>query len=142
MKDSFHFGFENGMFAVNKDADRDRLVLDSRASNLLDLGQSVWSRAMAAASSVALLYLDDDAVLLSSGETERTSRTIFISSRSAKKEPLATSSKAAYPSTSTSRSLDVLLLLVTGPSMLVSPHLPWETFVQLSMDSAVMLRYV
>ena len=93
-KDSFHLGFENGMFAVNKDADRDRLVLDSRASNLLDLGQSVWSRAMAAASSVALLYLDDDAVLLSSGEDlkdyfyqfqvnqERTSRNILKGSLS------------------------------------------------------------
>ena len=93
-RDSFHCGFENCMFAVNKDADRDRLVLDSRASNLLDLGQSVWSRAMAAASSVALLYLDDDAVLLSSGEDlkdyfyqfqvnqERTSRNILKGSLS------------------------------------------------------------
>ena len=94
LEDSFYAGFENGMFAVNKDADRDRLVLDSRASNLLDLGQSLWSRAMAAASSVALLYLADDAVLLSSGEDlkdyfyqfqvnqERTSRNILKGSLS------------------------------------------------------------
>ena len=86
---SFYPGFENGMFAVVKDADRDRLVLDSRASNLLDSGQSLWSGAMASASSLAMIYLDDDFVLLSSGEdlkdyfyqfrvnAERTSRNVL-----------------------------------------------------------------
>ena len=66
--DTFYRGFENGMFAVNKDATRDRLVLDSRASNLLDRGQSVWSGAMASAMSLCSIYVDDDRVLLSSGE--------------------------------------------------------------------------
>ena len=66
--DSFHQGFENGMFAVNKDAVRDRLVLDSRASNMLDRGQSVWSGGMASAMSLCSIYVDDDRVLLSSGE--------------------------------------------------------------------------
>lgn len=65
---SFHCGFENGMFAVNKDSTRDRLVLDSRASNLLDRGQSVWSGGMASAMSLCSIYIDDNRVLLSSGE--------------------------------------------------------------------------
>ena len=65
---SYAAGYENGMFAVNKDAERDRLVLDSRASNLLDPGQSVWSQAMASATSLASIYLDADSVLLASGE--------------------------------------------------------------------------
>ena len=69
--DSFPKGFENGMFAVNKDAHRDRLVLDSRASNLLDRGQSIWSGAMASAASLCSIYLDDDRVILSSGEDLR-----------------------------------------------------------------------
>lgn len=67
-KGSFYQGFENGMFGVNKDAARDRLVLDSRAANMLDKGQSLWSGAMAAASSLALLYLEDHRVLVASGE--------------------------------------------------------------------------
>ena len=67
-RSSFHPGFENGMFAVVKDASRDRLVLDSRASNFLDVGQSLWSGAMASSSTLAMIYLDDDFVLLSSGE--------------------------------------------------------------------------
>ena len=65
---SYYKGFENGMFAVNKDANKDRLVMDSRASNLLDRGQSLWSGAMASASSLSGIYLDEDRVLLSSGE--------------------------------------------------------------------------
>ena len=88
-RSSFWPGFENGMFAVVKDAERDRLVLDSRASNLLDVGQSLWSGAMASAASLAMIYLDDDYLLLSSGEdlkdyfyqfrvnAERTSRNVL-----------------------------------------------------------------
>ena len=65
---SFATGFENGMFAVNKDAERDRLVLDSRASNMLDPGQSVWSQAMASATALAGIYLQPKHVLTASGE--------------------------------------------------------------------------
>ena len=65
---SFAVGYENGMFAVNKDAERDRLVLDSRASNLLDPGQSTWSQAMASSTALASIYLDTGSVLLASGE--------------------------------------------------------------------------
>ena len=61
---SYAIGYENGMFAVNKD----RLVLDSRASNLLDPGQSIWSQAMASSTSLASIYLEPDAVILASGE--------------------------------------------------------------------------
>ena len=43
---SFTPGFENGMSAVHKDAARDRLVLDSRASNMLDPGQSIWCKSI------------------------------------------------------------------------------------------------
>ena len=68
VKGSFAVGFENGMFAVNKDAEHDRLVLDSRASNMLDPGQSVWSQAMASATALAGIYLRDDNVLTASGE--------------------------------------------------------------------------
>ncbi len=86
---SYYKGFENGMFAVNKDANRDRLVMDSRASNILDRGQSLWSGAMASAASLSAIYLEDDRVILSSGEDlkdyfyqfvvnrERTSRNVL-----------------------------------------------------------------
>ena len=67
-KDSFPKGFENGMFAVHKDSGRDRLVLDSRASNMLDPGQSVWCKAMASSSILGQIWLRDHEVLLASGE--------------------------------------------------------------------------
>ena len=67
-KDSFPQGFENGMFAVHKDSGRDRLVLDSRASNMLDPGQSLWCRAMASSSILGQIWLRDHEVLLASGE--------------------------------------------------------------------------
>ena len=65
---TFLEGYKNGLFAVPKDGSRDRMVLDGRPANMVDQGQQRWSQAMASASALAQLYIDDDKVLVTSGE--------------------------------------------------------------------------
>ena len=81
--------YRSGLFAVHKDENKDRMVLDGRPANLLDKGQSKWCAAMASASALAGICLEDNRVLIGSGEDlkdyfyqfmvnpERTSRNVL-----------------------------------------------------------------
>ena len=60
--------YQNGLFAVPKDGTRDRMVLDGRPANMADTAQNRWSQAMASAAALCHICLDDDKVLLASGE--------------------------------------------------------------------------
>ena len=64
-------GFLSGLFAVHKDAARDRLVLDGRPPNLLEPPQATWIRTMANPVAMRMLHLKPGHVLLSSGEDLR-----------------------------------------------------------------------
>ena len=64
-------GFNSGLFAVHKDATRDRLVLDGRPPNTLEPPQAKWIRTMANPVALGMLYLKPGHVLLSSGEDLR-----------------------------------------------------------------------
>ena len=86
---SFPDKYRSGLFAVHKDENKDRMVLDGRPANLLDKGQSKWCAAMASASALAGICLEDDRILIGSGEdlkdyfyqfvvnSERTSRNVL-----------------------------------------------------------------
>ena len=58
----------SGLFCVHKDAERDRLILDSRPANMADRGQNLWCGSMASATTLAQIHLDDDHCLEMSGE--------------------------------------------------------------------------
>lgn len=68
---SFSRRFTSGLFSVPKDMSRDRLILDGRPANMKDRPQSKWCKAMAAASTLAQLHIEDDKVLVCSGEDLR-----------------------------------------------------------------------
>ena len=68
---SYYPAYMSGMFAVGKDQSRDRLILDGRPANLLDLGQSKWSQGMASAAAVSLIFLQDERNLVVCGEDLR-----------------------------------------------------------------------
>ena len=65
---TFSKTYTSGLFSVMKDAEKDRLILDGRPANLLDRPQTRWCKAMASASSLAGLYIEDDRVVYASGE--------------------------------------------------------------------------
>ncbi|CAE7428465.1 unnamed protein product, partial [Symbiodinium microadriaticum] len=56
-----------GLFVVGKDQDRDRLILDARPANGLELGTSVWTKSLASAVAVSNLVLEKDRCFLFSG---------------------------------------------------------------------------
>ena len=59
--------FGAGLFAVVKNEVKDRLILDARPANLLELGVSLWTRALASAVAVSNLVLEPNRTLLFSG---------------------------------------------------------------------------
>eukprot|EP00435_Cladocopium_sp_Y103_P036916 s1777_g9.t1 len=63
--------FQSGLFAVGKDLTRDRLVLDGRPANALEMPQTLWCRGMASPTALNMLYLRPGHVLLCSGEDLR-----------------------------------------------------------------------
>lgn len=63
--------FASGMFSVVKSLDRDRLILDSRPANLLEVPLQRWIRSLATGESLSQICLDDDEILLSSGNDVR-----------------------------------------------------------------------
>ena len=67
-KDTFHAGFTSGLFAVVKDQNRDRMILDARPANMLSKGQQKWSQTMASGMTLAHFHLQPDEVLVASGE--------------------------------------------------------------------------
>eukprot|EP00438_Fugacium_kawagutii_P011960 Skav219331 [mRNA] locus=scaffold1957:475156:479430:- [translate_table: standard] len=64
---SFLPDFRSGMFAVEKDADRDRMILDGRPANLVDKPQRKWTRALAASSCLCDFELAEDYNMICSG---------------------------------------------------------------------------
>ena len=64
-------GFVSGLFAVIKDANRDRMVLDGRPPNLLEPHDNVWCGSMANPNVLGQIYIAPERVLLSSGEDLR-----------------------------------------------------------------------
>ena len=63
--------FVSGLFAVHKNLELDRMVLDGRPPNLLNPKQSLWCRSMASPAALGSLCIQDDHVLLASGEDLR-----------------------------------------------------------------------
>ena len=60
-----------GLFAVVKDLERDRLILDARPANLRELAPNTWTSTLASAASLSSIELDEDKVLLCSGQDLR-----------------------------------------------------------------------
>ena len=58
----------SGLFSVVKDAQRDRLILDSRPANMCDGSQRRWCKAMASADSLSGLFIEPSRDLECSGE--------------------------------------------------------------------------
>ena len=67
-KDEFFGDYRSGLFAVVKDAARDRMVLDGRPANILDRGQTKWVHAMANPAVLGQLFISPDRVMIMSGE--------------------------------------------------------------------------
>ena len=65
---SFPDRYRSGLFAVPKDQERDRMVLDSRPANMVDKGQSVWCAAMASAATLSQIFLEPNMTLVCGGE--------------------------------------------------------------------------
>ena len=63
--------FASGMFSVVKSLQKDRLILDSRPSNLLELPLQRWIRSLATGESLSQICLNDDEVLYASGNDVR-----------------------------------------------------------------------
>lgn len=66
--DEFYPDYRSGLFAVVKDSERDRMVLDGRPANMLDKGQTKWVHAMANPAVLSQLYIAPDNILMMSGE--------------------------------------------------------------------------
>ena len=64
-----HFG--SGLFSVATDLERDRLILDSRGANLLETPPQRWIKSLVSSESLCRLQLEEDEVLLSSGNDLR-----------------------------------------------------------------------
>ena len=50
-------GYENGAFSVPKDGQRDRMILDARAPNLLEQGEDRWIRSLGSVSQLLHFFL-------------------------------------------------------------------------------------
>ena len=63
--------FSSGMFSVLKSLDKDRLIMDSRPPNCLEVPLQRWIRSLGSAESLVQLTLESDEVLLCSGNDIR-----------------------------------------------------------------------
>eukprot|EP00435_Cladocopium_sp_Y103_P050506 s1798_g15.t1 len=68
---SYFNDYRNGLFAVPKDAVKDRMVLDGRPANLVGRSQNKWVQTMASAAALGQLHIEDDKVLICGGEDLR-----------------------------------------------------------------------
>ena len=59
--------FGNGLFAVTKNLERDRLILDARGANLLEAPPRRWIKSLASAESLTKIYLSESEDLACSG---------------------------------------------------------------------------
>ena len=66
-RSSVSLPFGSGLFSVIKDLDRDRLILDSRAANVLERPILRWVKSLASGESLVRLVLDPASKILASG---------------------------------------------------------------------------
>ena len=64
-------GLESGLFAVPKDLERDRLILDARPPNCMERVLNKWTRTMASGTCLCQLELEPHEVLVMSGRDVR-----------------------------------------------------------------------
>lgn len=64
-------GFENGAFAIPKDQEKDRLVLDARRPNAREESEKRWVYTMGSASQLNFVYLEEEDVMLIHAEDLR-----------------------------------------------------------------------
>ena len=74
--------FGSGLFAVTKDLERDRLILDSRGANLLEAPAQRWIRSLACGESLVRLLVKDSEIVRSSGNDLRDFYYLFRCSES------------------------------------------------------------
>ena len=74
--------YGSGLFAVPKDLDRDRLILDSRGANLLETPPQRWIKSLASAETLCRISLEDDEVLACSGNDLRDFYYLFKATQS------------------------------------------------------------
>eukprot|EP00435_Cladocopium_sp_Y103_P068139 s66_g31.t1 len=77
--------FGSGLFAVPKDLERDRLILDSRGANLLETSPQRWIRSLASSEVLCRMTLEDSEVLASSSNDLRDFYYLFQASKSRSK---------------------------------------------------------
>eukprot|EP00438_Fugacium_kawagutii_P006915 Skav203581 [mRNA] locus=scaffold935:89412:94199:+ [translate_table: standard] len=63
--------FGSGLFSVPKDLERDRMILDSRGANLLEIPPQRWIQSLGAAEALCKLCLEPQELLLASGNDLR-----------------------------------------------------------------------
>ncbi len=63
--------YASGLFSVVKDLEKDRLILDARASNLLETPGQRWIQSLACGESLCRILLEEDEVIRSSGNDLR-----------------------------------------------------------------------
>ena len=82
--------FCSGLFSVVKSLEKDRLILDSRPANLLEIPQQRWIRSLASAESLCRLQLRPDQLLTASGNDLRDFYYLFsVSEERSKRNILA-----------------------------------------------------
>ena len=64
-------GLESGLFAVPKDLDRDRLILDARPPNTMERVLNKWTKTMASGTCLCQLEIEPTEVLIMSGRDVR-----------------------------------------------------------------------
>ncbi|CAK9021478.1 unnamed protein product [Durusdinium trenchii] len=70
-RDNVRSSFLSGLFAAPKNLTRDRLILDARPANMADKALQKWCKSMASAAILSDIVLEDDEILIASGEDLR-----------------------------------------------------------------------
>ena len=83
--DQIRGSYTSGMFSVVKSLDRDRLILDSRPPNMLEVPMQRWIRSLASAESLSQICLSSDEVLLCSGNDVRDYYHMFVAGEQRKR---------------------------------------------------------
>ena len=64
-------GICSGLFAVTKDLNKDRLILDGRGANVFEEPLNAWTKCLASSEKVSGIYLPPDQIILASGRDLR-----------------------------------------------------------------------
>ncbi len=83
--DQIRGSYTSGMFSVVKSLDRDRLILDSRPPNMLEVPMQRWIRSLASAESLSQICLTADELLLCSGNDVRDYYHMFVATEQRKR---------------------------------------------------------